>query len=84
MKAEQPEERARFVRQKAQRPGAFGLLIVLVVLGAVAALYFAMRDGKPAQAQPEATEKVDPFADLPPETPPEKQATTKGEAARPK
>jgi hypothetical protein len=82
MNEERSQERARPVRQKPPTPGVFGLLIVLVVVGAAAALWFATRDQTPVQAQQPAADSADPFADLPPEAPPEKQATTKGEAAR--
>jgi hypothetical protein len=81
MTAERPSERVRPVRQKSSSPGAFGLLIVIVVLLAVAGLWFATRGKAPVQAQPPA-EVADPFEGLPAEEPPSKQAETKGEAAR--
>jgi hypothetical protein len=73
----------RPVRQKAQSPGLFGLLIVLVVVVAVVALYLSTRGEAPVRAEESLQEEqVDPFEGLPPEEPPAKQAETKGEAAR--
>jgi hypothetical protein len=69
-------------RQKASSPGLFGLLIVLVVVGAVVALYLSTRGETPVQAEESVQEPVDPFEGLPAEEPPAKQAETKGEAAR--
>lgn len=67
-------------REKSPMAALFGLTLVLLVLASAAALFF-LRNAKPAQATPEVVE-TNPFADLPPETPPEKQALTKGQRQR--
>lgn len=62
--------------------GMFGLALVLVAVGAAVGLFLLTNQEK---AQPNAaapgtsTEPVNPFADVPPETPPEKQAPTRGQ-----
>lgn len=55
-------------------------LVLAVLAGAV--FVYTMTNKKAAQAQPTAgstAETQNPFADIPPEAPPEKQARTKGQ-----
>lgn len=72
------EETERPRRPAKKSPvGMFGLALVLFVLAAVMLLY-TMTVKKPVQ-EPPRVEQKNPFADLPPEPPPEKQAKTKGQ-----
>jgi len=75
--AEAAEGPARGRRPAKKSGGMFGLALVLFVLALVLVLY-TMTNKAPAP-EPAKVEKVDPFADLPPEAPPEKQAKTKGQ-----
>lgn len=59
--------------------GMFGLAIVLVVVGAAVGIFLMTNKDKQAAVAPATTEKANPFADVPPEAPPEKQAQTKGQ-----
>jgi hypothetical protein len=70
----------RATRPKQSKGGVFGLLIVLSVV-AFAFLLFKLTYKKPPPPVP-VVEQQDPFADLPPEPPPTKQAKTKGELQR--
>jgi hypothetical protein len=81
-RARRDEDEPRQPRRPAQKStgGMFGLALVLFVLALVLVLY-AMRAERPAP-EPAKVESVDPFADLPPEPPPEKQAKTKGQLAK--
>ena len=72
---EEPADRQR--RPAKKSGGMFGLALVLFVLALVMLLY-TMTNKAPAP-EPAKVEQVDPFADLPPEAPPEKQAKTKGQ-----
>jgi len=57
-----------------------GMLVVLLAVAAAVGL-FLMTNKQPEAAAP-VVEKQNPFAELPPEAPPEKQAKTKGELQR--
>jgi hypothetical protein len=58
----------------------FGIALVLLVLAGVVALYLATNKKGPQAAAP--AEQANPFADLPPEPPPEKQAPHKADLQR--
>jgi hypothetical protein len=73
-----PREEKRPARQSSS--SAFGVAVVLFALAGAVLLFLLTR--KPAPEAPPAAEAVSPFADLPPEAPPEKQAKTKGEQQR--
>jgi hypothetical protein len=75
--AEAAEGQARGRRPEKKSGGMFGLALVLFVLALVLVLY--TMTNKPPAPEPAKAEQVDPFADLPPELPPEKQAKTKGQ-----
>lgn len=78
--AEESDDDRRRAPPKKSSGAIFGLALVLFVLALVLVLY-AMRAERPAP-EPAKVESVDPFADLPPEPPPEKQAKTKGQLAK--
>lgn len=58
----------------------FGLAVVLFVVAGAVVLFSLTQ--KKVEADAPAVVETDPFADLPPEAPPEKQAKTKGELQR--
>ena len=76
--SEGEEERGRRRPEKKSPAGMFGLAIVLAVVGAAVGL-FLLTKKKEAEAAPVPTEKVNPFADVPPEPPPEKHGPKKGQ-----
>jgi hypothetical protein len=77
---EHGHEEGRRGQARKSPTGMFGLAIVLVAVGAAVGLFLLTNKekAKPNAAAPEATaEPANPFADVPPEKPPEKQAPTK-------
>ncbi len=63
-------------------PALFGLALVLLVLCGAGLAFYLTNRAKTVQAEPKAEASVNPFADLPPEAPPEKQAKSKAELQR--